>query len=63
MNNSKVISYRSKTFRLGNIINYTMSLRSHQSQIMRSHNLELLLYDMLCEGCDRNNCKYFCLST
>ncbi|WP_277883749.1 hypothetical protein [Nostoc sp. FACHB-888] len=40
-----------------------MSLRSHQSRIMRSQRLELLLYDMLCEGSDRNDCKYFCLST
>ncbi|MHC5824627.1 MAG: hypothetical protein ACYT04_54485 [Nostoc sp.] len=63
MNNSKVISYRSKTFRLGTIINYTMSLRSHQSKIKRSQRLELLLYHILCEGSDRNNCKYFCLSS
>ncbi|MDF5740328.1 hypothetical protein [Nostoc sp.] len=40
-----------------------MSLPMQQSKIMRSQRLELLLYDMLCEGCDRNNCKYFCLST
>ncbi|MEH2379571.1 MAG: hypothetical protein V7K27_11920 [Nostoc sp.] len=40
-----------------------MSLRSHQTKIKRSQRLELLLYDMLCDGCDRNSCKYFYLSS
>ncbi|MBC6430600.1 hypothetical protein FM036_07065 [Nostoc sp. HG1] len=48
------------------IINYTMSLNVVAIAAKRNktiQGLEFLLYDMLCERSDRNDCKYFCLST